>query len=123
MFLIWSQSRFKEPTDFIIAGNSVGSVRRNILPEMEGFAKKLGFSWRVNHQQSCLYCGRHRYHYFGSKDKDSPDAIKGMTAGGAYLDEMTLMSEEFISMVITRCSLKGVKIIGPTNPNLSLIHI
>ena len=117
MFIIWSQSRFKEPTDFIIAGNSVGSVRRNILPEMEGFAKKLGFSWRVNHQQSCLYCGRHRYHFFGSKDKDSPDAIKGMTAGGAYLDEMTLMSEDFISMVITRCSLKGVKIIGSTNPD------
>ena len=78
----------------------------------------MGLGWQFFHMRSMVQCGLHRYHIFGSKDKDSADALKGMTAGGALLDETTLMDDHFITMVITRCSLSGSKIVCSTNPDI-----
>ena len=102
-WLIWTQGAFEEPTDFILGGHSVSAVRRNLLPEMERFANNLGLGWKYNFQGPFVQCGPHKYHVFGSRDADSSEAVRGMTAGGAYFDEMTTMHEDFIAMCITRC--------------------
>ena len=116
-WLLWTQGQFEEPTDFILAGFSVGSVRRNVLPEIQKFAEGLGMSWKYYHLGTYIQCGKHRYHIFGSRDADSEEAVRGMTAGGAYFDEMTLMHQSFISMCVTRCSLRGAKLIASMNPS------
>lgn len=116
-WLIWTQGNFTQPHDFIIGGDSVGSIKRNIFPDMERLATNLGIPWKYNHVGSYVQAGHHKYHLFGSKDADSVNAIRGMTAAGALLDEMTLMHPDFISMVITRMSVDGAKLVTSMNPD------
>ena len=122
-WLLWTQGKWNDPTDFIIGGHSVSAIRRNILPEMEKFARALGIGWQLIHTGPYVQCGPHRFHLFGSRDADAAEAVRGMTAGGAYFDEMTLMHEDFIAMCITRCSLKNSKLIGSTNPSYPMHFI
>lgn len=122
-WLLWTQGSWAEPTDFILAGHSVSSVKRNLLPEIQRFADALGISWKFSHVGTYVQCGNHRYHIFGSKDRDAEEAVRGMTAGGAYFDEMTSMHESFIAMCITRCSLRGAKLVGSMNPSYPMHYI
>lgn len=74
-------------------------------------------SWKFVYAGSYVQCGQHKYHIFGSRDADAEEAVRGMTAGGAYFDEMTLMNQGFIAMCITRCSLPRAKLVGSMNPS------
>lgn len=122
-WLLWTQGSWHEPTDFIVSGHSVSSVKRNLMPEIKRFADAFGISTKFSHVGSYLQCGMHKYHIFGAKDSDAEEAVRGMTAGGAYFDEMTSMNESFIGMCVTRCSLEGAKIIGSMNPSYPLHYV
>ena len=124
-WILWTQDEktWPEPTDFIIAGESVSAIRRNVLPQLEIFANWFGIGWRFFANGPYVQCGPHKYWIFGATKSDSADSIKGMTSGGAYLDELTLMDEDFIAMVITRCSLPGAKLVGSTNPDIPMHFI
>ena len=115
-WLIWTQGNFPQPQHFIMAGHSVPGLIRNIVPDMEKLANLLGMSWRYVRDGSYIQCGAHRYHMFGSSDRDAVDKVRGMTAAGAYMDEMVLMDPDFVSMAITRMSVPGAKMIGSMNP-------
>ena len=43
--------------------------------------------------------------------------IRGMTLQGAYCDELTLFPEDFFSMLLSRLSCPGAKLISTTNPD------
>jgi hypothetical protein len=40
-----------------------------------------------------------------------------MTLQGAYCDELTLFTEEFFAMLLSRLSLSNTKLLGTTNPD------
>jgi len=115
-WLLWSHGYFKTPQQFIMAGHSIGSIKRNVFPDMQGLADLLGISWQFVHGGSYVISGKHEYHLFGSSDKDAVDKVRGMTAAGMYADEIVLMDQEFLAMAISRLSVPGAKIIASCNP-------
>ena len=116
-WLLWTHGYFKTPQQFIMAGHSIGSIKRNVFPDMQGLADLLGISWQFVHGGSYVITGQHEYHLFGSSDKDSVDKVRGMTAAGLYADEIVLMNEEFLGMAISRLSVPGAKVIASCNPS------
>ena len=52
--------------------------------------------------------GRTNYFYiFGGKDEGSQDLVQGITAAGAFFDEVALMPESFVNQATARCSVEG----------------
>ena len=56
------------------------------------------------------------FYLFGGKDESSYGPVQGITAGGAFLDEVALMPESFVNQVLARCSLEGAKYWFSCNP-------
>lgn len=53
----------------------------------------------------------------GVNDARAESKIRGMTLQGAYCDEVTLFTEDFFSMLLSRLSEQGAKLFGTTNPD------
>lgn len=56
-------------------------------------------------------------HIMGAHDKKAEKSIRGMTIGGAYIDEITTLPEEFFTQLLGRLSPPGSKLFGTTNPD------
>lgn len=57
-----------------------------------------------------------RIHVVGANDDRSEGKIRGSSFGCALVDEVTLLPENFFSMLLSRLSKKGAKLLSTTNP-------
>jgi PBSX family phage terminase large subunit len=53
----------------------------------------------------------------GVNDARAESKIRGMTLQGAYCDELTLFTEDFFAMLLSRLSVAGAKLFATTNPD------
>ena len=100
-------------TNFLMVGKTLTTLKNNILSEMQKLEPSFTFS--ISQKKGTLY-GRTIW-LEGANDERSENKIRGMTLGGAYLDELTLIPESFYNMVLSRLSDKGAKLIATTNPD------
>lgn len=114
-FVTWSQTFFSNQV-FIIAGKSIGSLKRNVLKPMFQILSAKGISYRYNRSGSVITVGTNEYHCFGANNERSQDTLQGLTAAGALADELALMPWSFIDQMIGRCSVDGSKIFANCNP-------
>jgi PBSX family phage terminase large subunit len=118
-FVLWSMSEFRDK-DFIIAGRSVGALKRNVLTPMfqilEGMGLEEGRDYKFHRAEGRIDIGSNRYHLFGANNEKSQDVLQGMTAAGAYADEAALFPRSFIEQMMGRCSVPGAKIWMNCNP-------
>lgn len=56
-------------------------------------------------------------HVFGATDVKAELVIRGMTCAGAYVDEVTVLTETFFTQLLGRMSLAGARLFGTTNPD------
>lgn len=57
-------------------------------------------------------------HLIGASDAKAEKVIRGLTVAGAYVDEITVLAEEFFTQLIGRMvSVAGAKLFGSTNPD------
>lgn len=56
-------------------------------------------------------------HVLGASDARSEAVLRGLTCGGAYVDELTLVSETFWTTLLGRLSVPGAQIFATTNPD------
>lgn len=104
----------------LISGYSADSARQNIVSEWED---KLKAEFKEHRDSKGTYYtvstkGLHnkRFYIRGGGKKGDEKAIKGMTFGYWYGDEMTEHNPEFIQMAMTRLSHTYSKAIWTTNP-------
>lgn len=108
--------------EFIILGNSVESVTRNVIqPYMNlGFTKK---RYKVDYNR-----GRHvltvkspdaenRFYVFGANNERSYEPIQGMTAAGCMVDEVAICNKKAVETATARCSVDGSKLWFNCNPS------
>jgi len=57
------------------------------------------------------------FYVFGGKDEASYQTVQGITAGGAFLDEVVLMPQSFVNQVLARCSVEDSKYWFSSNPD------
>lgn len=118
-FVLWSMSTFRDK-DFIIAGRSVGALKRNVLTPMfqilEGMGLEEGRDYKFHRAEGRIEIGTNRYHLFGASNEKAQDVLQGMTAAGAYADEAALFPESFINQMMGRCSVPGARVWMNCNP-------
>jgi len=115
-FLRWSQETFTD-RDFILAGVTTGALKRNVLLPMFSMLETLGVAVDYNRSASRVTIGGNRYHLFGADKDNAQDKLQGMTAAGAFADEVALFPRSFVDQMIGRCSIEGSKIFLNCNPN------
>ena len=114
--IILYQSIF-DSTDFFLAGKSLGSVNRNVIPYMKAWTKQLSIpSKHIRSAESPRFLvGSNTFYLFGGNDVSSADTVQGLTAAGGIIDEGTLVPDNFFQALQGRCSVTGSKIITTFN--------
>lgn len=101
----------KDPL-YILTGDSLGALEKNVLSELRsnyGLSIKLD-KFNTFPMLGCRVC------CFGHSQANDYENIKGMTAYGAYLNEMTTAHPESFDEIQKRCSGR-LRILGDTNPD------
>ncbi len=121
-FVFWAMETF-DGQNFIMAGKTIGSFKRNVLQNLKLMLTSRGYRW-VHHLSGetpnmleVTRKGRTNYFYmFGGKDEASQDLVQGITVAGAFFDEVALMPESFVNQATGRCSVAGSKFWFNCNP-------
>ena len=114
-FVTWSLHTFREQS-FIIAGKSIGALKRNVLRPMFQMLNAKGIPYQYNRSENFIVIGNNTYYCFGANNEASQDFLQGLTAAGAYADEVALFPHSFVEQMIGRCSVEGSKIWMNCNP-------
>lgn len=115
-FINWSLVNFTD-CNFIIAGVSINTVKRNVLDPLFTLLRMKGIDYQWKMSQSLLLIGENRYYVFGANTDYSQDAIQGLTAAGSFIDEAPLIPRSFVEQAMGRCSVEGAKNWFTLNPS------
>lgn len=114
-FLLWSQKTYNGET-FIIAGKSIGALKRNVLKPMFQILTAWGWGYSYNRSENYITIGSNIYYCFGANNEASQDVLQGLTAAGYLADEIALFPQSFVDQMIGRCSVEGSKGFANCNP-------
>lgn len=116
-FLTWSQTVFSGES-FILAGKTMGALKKNVVRPMLQILEAWGWPYEYirSGTDARLEIGSNSYYLYGANTEASQDALQGLTAAGAYLDEAALFPESFVNQAIARCSVDGYKVWMNCNP-------
>ncbi len=103
----------------VVVAKTMDTAARNVFgplqdPELFGPVAKLVHYTRGAPTASIL--GR-TIEVITANDVRAEGRLRGLTCAGAYADEITLLPENFWTQLLARCSVKGAKIFGTTNPD------
>jgi PBSX family phage terminase large subunit len=120
-FLTWSLEKHRNQ-NFILAGKSMGALKRNVLEPMFQILTAKGIDYHYHRSENPhVTIGSNTYYLFGANHEASQDTLQGLTAAGAYLDEVALFPKSFVDQAIGRCSAEtddnGAKIFLNCNPS------
>lgn len=99
---------------FLMSARTLTTLQRNVLEPMCELVGD-GFSYSLSKKEAYLF--GQKIYLEGAGDVGAESKIRGMTIYGAYCDELTLMPEGFFTMLLSRMSMKGAKLIATTNPD------
>ncbi|RRJ67411.1 PBSX family phage terminase large subunit [Paenibacillus oralis] len=119
-FVTWSLDKHRNQ-NFIIAGRSMGALKRNVLEPMFQILTAKGIDYHYHRSENPhIIIGTNTYYLFGASNEASQDTLQGLTAAGAYLDEVALFPKSFVEQAIGRCSAEtdgnGAKLFFNCNP-------
>ena len=102
----------KEP-QYILAGNSQGSIERNVLTEL---SIKYGLEFKFDKYNSFELLGV-KVCCFGHGTIADIRRIRGMSAFGAYINEGSTANNAVFKEILSRCSEEGARVMIDTNPD------
>lgn len=100
---------------YLMSARSLTTLKRNCLLPLQSLVGEANFTFSVSAKEGQLF-GR-KILLEGANDAQAEAKIRGLTLQGAYCDELTKMQEDFFSMLLSRLSLPGAKLIATTNPD------
>lgn len=115
--VLWAFWVATMPADgaYLMVAKTLTSLKRNCLDLLQTLVGQKHFTYNTNTKEGRLF-GRLIY-LEGVNDARAENKIRGMTLQGAYCDELTLFTEDFFAMLLSRLSMSGAKLIGTTNPD------
>jgi PBSX family phage terminase large subunit len=114
-FTSWTQSEFHDQL-FILSGKTVEAFKRNVIRPMTQILTAKGIKHQHNRAEHYIEVGSNVYYYFGANTEASQDVIQGVTAAGAFGDEVALFPQSFVEQMMARCSVDGAKLWFNCNP-------
>jgi PBSX family phage terminase large subunit len=106
-------SLYPKNSNFLMVSKTITSLKRNCLTLLASLCPAFVFS--TSKKEASLF-GRKIY-LEGVNDSRAEQKIRGMTLQAAYCDELTLFTEDFFSMLLSRLSMPNSKLLGTTNPD------
>ncbi len=115
--VLWALWVCISPKDknYLMVAKTLTTLKRNCLDLLETLVGKNNFVYSLPAKEGTLF-GRKIY-LEGVNDAKAENKIRGMTLQGAYCDELTLFTEEFFNMLLSRLSENKAKLFGTTNPD------
>lgn len=115
--VLWAFWVAQMPKDgcYLMCARTLDSLKRNCLSLLESLVGGQCFQYSMYNKEAILF-GRKIY-LEGAGDVTAEEKIRGITLHGAYCDEMSLLPQNFFSMLLSRLSVSGAKLIGTTNPD------
>lgn len=98
---------------YILGATSAGTLYTNVLKEL---SSKYGVTFKFDKYNNFTMFGVYVVTTF-TGNIGGLQAIRGMTAYGAYINEMSLANKEVFDEIVKRCSGSGARILGDTNPD------
>ena len=114
LWAFWIVTQPKDATYFM-AAKTLTSLKRNCLDLLTTLVGEENFSYSISKKEGWLF-GR-KIVLEGASDGRSEGKIRGLTLAGAYVDELTLIPEDFVTMLLSRLSLENAKLFATTNPD------
>lgn len=116
--IIWAFWVTSRPRDYLymMCAKSLQTLKRNCLLPLQELVGENNFTFSLSTKEGVLF-GR-KVMLEGANDARSESKIRGITLGGAYCDELTLFPEDFFTMLLSRLSAEGAKLIATTNPDV-----
>ncbi|WP_307868439.1 PBSX family phage terminase large subunit [Cellulosimicrobium cellulans] len=105
--------------ELVMIGRTRDAIFRNVIKPMQDeslFGPLAGTVKYTNGAPTATILGR-TVHIIGASDAKAEKSIRGMTVAGAYVDEITVIPEEFFTQLLGRMSVAGAKLFGTTNPD------
>jgi PBSX family phage terminase large subunit len=99
----------------LMVGKTLDALERNVLQPMMDMLPP-GAMKHTRLSTQCTILGRTVW-LMGANDRKAEDRIRGMTLAGAYVDEASLLPDNFWPMLRTRLSVEGAKLFTTTNPD------
>ena len=121
-FFLWSLGSFPEGETFILAGKTIGALKKNVIkPALQILtAWGLPCHYVSSGDEARLEVGQNVYYLYDAHNERSQDRLQGLTAAGALADEVALFPQNFVEQMIARCSAAGARIwlnCNPENPS------
>ena len=114
VFALWVATQPKDAT-FLMVARTLTTLKRNCLELLQNLVGEKNFTYSLSQKQGTLF---DRVVYLeGVSDARAEGKIRGMTLTGAYCDEVTLFTEDFFTMLLSRLSMSGAKLFCTTNPD------
>ncbi len=120
-YVVWAMETFNFQ-NFILAGKTIGAFRRNVLFLLKIILRLRGYKVKDKRADNLLVIRRRKtgvinyFYIFGGRDERSQDLVQGITAAGAFFDEVALMPESFVNQAIARCSVDEARLWFNCNP-------
>ncbi|MBR1423780.1 MAG: PBSX family phage terminase large subunit [Ruminococcus sp.] len=119
-FVTWAMTSFTHKR-FALCSKTIGSLKRNILPDVFSYLDSLGWSYRwypsKNKIEVTFSTNTNTFYLFGGRDESSAALIQGITLAGALFDEVVLMPRSFVEQAAARCSVSGSRLFMCCNPD------
>jgi len=105
--------------EIVMIGRTRDAVWRNVISPMQDTALFGQASLAVigNYGAPTVRILGRTVHVLGAHDVKSEKVIRGMTVALAYVDEVTVIGEEFFTQLLGRMSVPGAQLFGTTNPD------
>ena len=115
--VLWGLWVATMPADktYLMTARTLTTLKRNCLEPMVSLFGAENFQYSTSSKQGRLF-GRN-IQFEGANDSQAEAKIRGLTLQGAYVDEITLVPEDYFTMLLSRLSEKGAKLFGSTNPD------
>ena len=115
--ILWQAWIAEQPKNrfYLMTGKTLQTLKRNCLLPLQELIGENNFDFSLSAKEGKMF-GR-TIMLEGANDAKSEYKIRGITLGGAYADELTLYPEDFFTMLLSRLSETGAKLIATTNPD------
>lgn len=100
---------------YLMVGRTLTTLKRNCLEPLQALLGKQAMQVSIPAKRAVIF-GRN-VDLEGAANALSENKIRGVTLSGAYVDELTLIPQDFFVMLLSRLSTAGAKLFGTTNPD------
>ncbi|CAM3536697.1 PBSX family phage terminase large subunit [Tsukamurella ocularis] len=105
--------------EIVLIGRTRDTLFRNVIAPMQTGSMFGALAEQVLYNRgapTATIFGR-TVHVIGASDARAENVIRGLTVCVAYVDEVSLVSEEFFNQLMGRCSVDGAQVFATTNPD------